>query len=144
MPAYSVIGWQVSGVDIVHAEARDAFEAARAAFVLRWRERPDTRFVAVFAGKLRAAATWPPAAERRSPARRMVGYTVVGFWRHSGETYSRPILAGSAVEALALAQGRTASEEELQLVLAFDGRLVAAVTAETLPLEIVFAGRGRA
>ena len=136
MPVYTDNGWQAvsRSVDIAYFDARHAFDAARAAFDTRWTQRPDWRFVAAYAGKLRPAATWPVDVERRSPARRIVAYTVVGFWRFSGETFCRSLGAGSGMEAIRLAQYRTATAEELQLVAALDGRLVAAVTAETLPI----------
>ncbi|GEM_PF-3630405 len=136
MPAYTVIGWQMvsRSVDIAYFDARDALGAARASFEARWPQQPDWRFVAAFAGKLRPAAIWPVTAERSSPARRLAAYTIVGFWRFSGETFCRSLGAGSGREAILLAQHRTATPEELQLVAALDGRLVATVTAENLPV----------
>lgn len=141
---YTIIVWRESDrlPELVYGTGRDALDALQ-----RLRDdgtldasRRDVTLVAVVSGFLEAAATVVDLAQRPgagSGAMRTEHFTVFGFWKSSGETFSRIEKAASGIQAMRLAAAHSASPNrgglELQVALAFPGEHKPLVTRETVP-----------
>jgi len=140
MPVYTVVGWKtqkrdptISWFDAPRAMA--AVDAGYATFATLDGWRP----IAVFAGKHRAVASMVEVRARGADHRPAIGrtlpFTVVGFWRHSGESICRQLVGGDGIEAMLLALARLGLLDELTLTNALSGHLTPAITSENLPVS---------
>ncbi len=141
---YTVLGMTAFGVTLDVFAARPG-QGIDVAYTARRKHghAPDWSLVAVLSGRHRLASLYPPLAVEGDSApgpgggRRAKVYTVVGRWRWSGETIREEEQAMSGDQALGLVLRLLGEPEEIDFLVAFNGKVSTPVRSEHLPVNFL-------